>query len=177
MILLIKETILSVILFNQVRTYQKKVIAFCDAHLDSLKKFEKSQIGDSLLIDLLMIRDQLNAMRWYVTDYRSIEWNPANWNIAGECAEILNGTYAPLDVRLKSINERLKNTAGYYELARKTINNPTVEHTELAILQHDGSVEEVFGNVMRDSVERSALNDSEKQELLNHLTKKIMKNC
>lgn len=149
--------------------YQKKVIAFCDANLDSLKNYEKEQLGDSLLTDLLMIRDQLNAMRWYVTDFRSFEWNPASWNIAGECAEIMNGTYAALDVRLKSVNERLKNTAAYYDLAKKSISRPTVEHTELAILQHDGSADEVFGNTIKDSVAKSGLSETEKQELLNHI--------
>ena len=86
--------------------------------------------------------------------------------MAGEFAEILNGRYAPLNERLTMFDKRLKNVSAYYEAAKKELKNPTIEHTDLAILQHEGSVEEVFGKNLKDSVNASTLDAATKAHLL-----------
>jgi uncharacterized protein (DUF885 family) len=147
------------------KAYEEKVLAFCKAHLDTLNSYPEDKLSDMLRIDHKMMEDQLKAMVWYTTEFKGSEWNPANWNIAGECAEILNGTYAPLDTRLHSLNVRLQQVPAYYAAAKNTIKTPTPEHTELAILQHDGAADEVFGQALLDSIAVSGLSSDEKSQL------------
>jgi len=145
--------------------YVREVVSFCEQNLDSLEQFTDASLNDNLRIDRWMMRDQLNLVRWSYTEFHSLEWNPSAWNIAGDCAEIINGRYAPLEIRLRSLNSRLKNAVRYYEAARKSIVKPTREHTDLAILQHDGAADEVFGKSLLDSLTASGLSEEEKVEL------------
>ncbi len=143
---------------------------YCDKQYDSIL-YDLGDIEIGLLspqnkTDYWMIQDYLKAGIWYDTAFKSFEWNPANYNVAGEFAEILNGRYAPLNARLTMFDKRLKNVTAYYEAAKKEIKNPTIEHTDLAILQHEGSVEEVFGKNLKDSVNASTLDASTKAHLL-----------
>jgi hypothetical protein len=151
--------------------YAAQVVQFCEAHLDSLKQFKDDELNDAQRTDLWMLRDQLNSLKWYNQEFRAYEWMPSNWNIAGECAEIINGRYAPLDTRLRSLSKRLINAEAYYVAAKNSINRPTQEHTELAIIQHEGSVEEVFGKSLLDSVAVSGLSETEKSELNERIKK------
>lgn len=142
-----------------------QILEFSKLHLDSLQAYNDSSLSDLLRIDKWMIRDQLQYLTWSLTTFRNYEWNPASWSIAGESAEILNGNYAPLDQRLRALSVRLKNAGLFYQSAMAHIRNPTPEHTSLAILQHDGAADEVFGQAMLDSVNTSGLNDAEKDTL------------
>jgi len=143
---------------------------YCDKQYDSIL-YDLGDIEIGLLspqnkTDYWMINDYLKAGIWYDTAFKSFEWNPANYNVAGEFAEILNGRYAPLNERLTMFDKRLKNVVAYYEVAKKELKNPTIEHTDLAILQHEGSVEEVFGKNLQDSVKASTLDEATKSHLL-----------
>jgi uncharacterized protein (DUF885 family) len=143
---------------------------YCDKQYDSIL-YDLGDIEIGLLspqnkTDYWMIQDYLKAGIWYDTAFKSFEWNPANYNVAGEFAEILNGRYAPLNERLTMFDKRLKNVVAYYEVAKKELKNPTIEHTDLAILQHEGSVEEVFGKNLQDSVKASTLDEATKSHLL-----------
>jgi uncharacterized protein (DUF885 family) len=143
---------------------------YCDKQYDSIL-YDLGDIEIGLLspqnkTDYWMIQDYLKAGIWYDTAFKSFEWNPANYNVAGEFAEILNGSYAPLNDRLTMFDKRLKNVVAYYEVAKKELKNPTIEHTDLAILQHEGSVEEVFGKNLQDSVKASTLDEATKSHLL-----------
>lgn len=145
---------------------KKNTISYYNALMDSLKQFDESKLSDLNKIDLWMMRDNIEASLWYINSFRSTEWNPANFNIAGDFAEILNGKYDNLDNRLRTFSKRLKNVPAYYEAAKLQIKTPTIEHTDLAILQNEGSVNEVFGGSLKDSVAKSNLSEIEKQQLL-----------
>lgn len=145
---------------------KKNTISYYNALMDSLKQFDESKLSDLNKIDLWMMRDNIEASLWYINSFRSNEWNPANFNIAGDFAEILNGKYDNLDNRLRTFSKRLKNVPAYYEAAKLQIKTPTIEHTDLAILQNEGSVNEVFGGSLKDSVAKSNLSEIEKQQLL-----------
>ena len=143
---------------------------YCDKKYDSIL-YDLGDIEIGLLspqnkTHYWMIQDYLKAGIWYDTAFKSFEWNPANYNVAGEFAEILNGRYASLNERLTMFDKRLKNVVAYYEVAKKELKNPTIEHTDLAILQHEGSVEEVFGKNLQDSVKASTLDEAIKSHLL-----------
>ncbi len=134
--------------------------------LDSLKGFDEQKLSDLNRIDLWMMRDNLNANLWYSREFKSYEWNPSNYNVAGEFAEILNGRYDKLDNRLRMFNRRLEQVPAFYAAAIEQIKNPSIEHTDLAILQNEGSQEEVFGKALVDSVNASGLTSAEKQHLI-----------
>ncbi|MFM7016900.1 MAG: DUF885 domain-containing protein [Bacteroidota bacterium] len=146
--------------------------SYCDKQYDSIL-YDLGDIEIALLspqnkTDYWMIQDYLKAGIWYDTAFKSFEWNPSNYNVAGEFAEILNGRYAPLNDRLMMFDKRLKNVSAYYEAAKNELKNPTIEHTDLAILQHEGSVEEVFGKNLKDSVNASTLDAATKTHLLTY---------
>ncbi len=145
---------------------------YCDQQYDSIL-YDLGDIEIGLLspqnkTDYWMIQDYLKGGIWYDTAFKSFEWNPANYNVAGEFAEILNGRYAPLNNRLIMFDKRLNNVSAYYQAAKRELKNPTIEHTDLAILQHEGSVEEVFGKNLLDSVMASTLDEATKTHLLSY---------
>ncbi|MCF8464880.1 MAG: DUF885 domain-containing protein [Flavobacteriales bacterium] len=139
-------------------------VAFCNAYLDSLKIFDESKMSKTELTDLMMIRDQLQATIWYAEVFKEYEWNPSNYNVGGAFGIIINGNYAPLDARLRAISSKMEKLDAYYAAAKANIKNPTVQHTDLAIMQNAGALE-VFGTSLIDSVHASGLNDAEKENL------------
>ncbi len=136
------------------------------ALLDSMGSYDETKLSDANRIDYKMIRDQINSEVWYRRDFRSYEWDPSFLNVAGGFAEILNGRYASLEMRLKNFNKRMQNVSAFYEEGKKLITTPTIEHTDLAILQNEGSCEEVFGKALRDSINSSTLSEEEKNNML-----------
>ncbi|MCX6292215.1 MAG: DUF885 domain-containing protein [Bacteroidetes bacterium] len=132
---------------------------------DSLKKFEENSLSGANKIDLWMMRDHVHSSQWYFNSFRSQEWNPSNYNVGGDFADMLNGNYDKLENRLHSINLKLDHVADYYKAGEAQIKNPTMEHTDLAIMQNQGSVS-VFGDAMADSVKKSSLREEEKKQIL-----------
>ncbi len=136
------------------------------ALLDSMGSYDETKLSDANRIDYKMIRDQINSEVWYRRDFRSYEWDPSFLNVAGGFAEILNGRYVSLEMRLKNFSKRMQNVSAFYEEGKKLITTPTIEHTDLAILQNEGSCEEVFGKALRDSINSSTLSEEEKNNML-----------
>jgi len=134
--------------------------------LDSLNAYDENQLSESNKIDLWMMKDNTLSSIWYLEEFKAHEWNPSNYNVAGEFAEILNGTYDKLDVRLNTFNLRLQQVPNFYEVAIKQIAKPTIEHTDLAIMQIEGSVEDVFGKSLLDSINASGLSSDVKSKFI-----------
>ena len=87
-----------------------------------------------------MIQNQLKSAIFSIDKLKSYEWNPAEYNVCGAFAEILNGKYDSLEVRLHSFNIKMEAIPRYYEAAKANIKNPTLEHTALGISQNLGGV-------------------------------------
>ena len=135
-----------------------------DVLADSLQHFDENTLSAGNKIDLWMMRDQLKSSKWYNDSFKAYEWNPSVYNAGEDFADILNGSYDKLENRLHSINYKLDHVAEYYATAKANIKNPTIEHTDLAILQNQGSVG-VFGQDMIDSVKKSSLSNEEKNQI------------
>jgi len=135
---------------------------------DTLSHFNVAEMSVNMKTDYWMIRDQIESDIWYLTKFRSFEWNPANYNVGGVFAMIMNSDHAPLDERLRVMSKRFKLVEEYYQTAKSNIKNPTKEHTELAILQNKGSLG-VFGDSFKDSIRGSDLSEKEKEFLLSQL--------
>jgi hypothetical protein len=87
-------------------------------------------------------------------------------------AEILNGKYDSLEVRLHSFNIKMEAIPAYYEAAKANI-NPTLEHTALGISQNLGGVS-VFLKDLTTALNKSKLNTDEKEQIKNKAKQQCM---
>ena len=139
-----------------------KELAFCKAHLDSLKKFKLADLSDADKIDYYLISNQLQYAIWGITTEKAYEWNPASYNVSESFANMLSNDYTDLNTRLRSFNARMIAVPAYYRAAKKNIKNPTKEHTELAIEQNSGGLS-VFNEDLPAALKKSTLPDAEKE--------------
>ncbi|PRC92828.1 DUF885 domain-containing protein [Solimicrobium silvestre] len=137
--------------------------AFAKQWLAKFSAVDASKLPVQQSSDLALIQNFLNGSVWQLTTFREFEWNPSEYNIAGEIDSILNTDYASKAERIHTLIKRLKNVPAYYAAARASIVRPTMEHTQLAIQQAPGAL------VMLDQVEQEAkavkLNKLEQSEL------------
>lgn len=141
-----------------------KEIAFAKANLDSLKNYDLAALSDNNKTDYHMIENQLNSIIWSINEQKSYEWNPSEYNVSGAFAEMLNGNYDSLDVRLRNFYLKMANVPAYYEAAKKNIKNPTAEHTQLAIDQNLGGIS-VFENDFHTALNKMKFGEHEKQAM------------
>lgn len=137
-------------------------LAFAKANLDSLKLFKLESLSNNNKTDYYMIENQLKSIEWSINFFKSYEWNPANYNVSESFAELLNGTYDSLDVRLRNFNMKMANVQAYYEAAKANIKNPTMEHTQLAIDQNLGGIS-VFEKDFHEALNKVHFGEHEKQ--------------
>jgi len=142
----------------------KVQLDFTNAQLDSLKQYDIESLSDNNKTDFQMIKNQLEAAIFSINELKSSEWNPSEYNVCGAFAEILNGSYDSLEVRLRAFNIKMNNIPAYYEAAKKNIKNPTIEHTDLAIAQNIGG-STVFEADLNDALAKSKLSAAEKKEM------------
>ncbi|MFH6991362.1 DUF885 domain-containing protein [Flavobacterium sp. FlaQc-48] len=145
-------------------TEEKRQLNFANAQLDSLKQFNLEDLSDNNKTDFQMIKNQLESTIFNIKEVKSSEWNPSEYNVCGAFAEILNGKYDSLEVRLRAFNTKMNAIPAYYEAAKKNIKNPTVEHTDLAIAQNLGG-SSVFQGDLSSALEKSKLSAAEKKEI------------
>jgi uncharacterized protein (DUF885 family) len=111
-----------------------------------------------------LIENQLKSSIWSIQKFKSYQWNPAQYNVSEGFAEIINNNYAPLSQRLAAVKERLKFVPAYYEAAKKNIQNPTAEHTALAIDQNTGGLS-VFEVDLVEALKKSSISAQEKEKI------------
>lgn len=139
-------------------------LAFIEQHLEALAKFDPASLSATNRVDHELIKNRLEAQRWYLTTFRSWQWQPSNYNVAYGFATLLNTDYAPLEKRLQDVLKRFENVPAYYAAAKQNIQDPTLEHTQLAILQSKGALG-VFGPSFIQTVDGSSLSTEEKLAL------------
>ena len=142
----------------------KAQLDFANVQLDSLKKYDIEDLSDKNKTDYHMIKNHLESVIFGIKELKSSQWNPSEYNVCGAFAEILNGKYDSLEVRLRSFNAKMNGIPAYYEAAKKNIKTPTVEHTELAIAQNIGG-SSVFEADLNDALSKSKLAPAEKKEI------------
>lgn len=142
-----------------------KQLNFAKAQLDSLKGFTLDSLSANNKTDYYMMQNQLESIVWGITEQKSFEWNPSEYNVCGGFAEMLNNNYDSLDVRVKNFYLKMAAVPAFYAAAEKNIKNPTLEHTQLAIDQNLGGAS-VFETDFPAAVEKLKLDESEKQKML-----------
>ena len=151
------------ILIVQTDESRGKENAFLQSNLDSLKAHDLNKLSANNKTDYYLIENQMKGILWANQSCKSYEWNPSDYNVVSGIAELLNGNYDKLDIRLTGIYGRLKNVPAYYEAAKKYIKNPTKEHTQLGAEQNLNSVS-IIEKDLADSVRRSGLDEATKKD-------------
>ncbi|WP_428618147.1 DUF885 domain-containing protein [Shewanella sp.] len=144
---------------------RQQSLEFVAAQLSALKRYDLNALTASELIDYKLIENLLLQERWDIQTFKSWQWNPANYNVAGGFAQLINENFAPLDERLRSFLARMENVPAYYAAAQDNIAQPTLEHTQLAIMQNKGAFS-VFSDDLLKQVAASGLTQQE-QALFN----------
>jgi Bacterial protein of unknown function (DUF885) len=138
---------------------------FVKSNLDSLKNYPIDYLNDNNKTDFYMIKNQLESTMFYINEFKSYEWNPSEYNVCGSFAEILNGNYEPLEIRLRNFGLKMKNIPSFYAAAKLNIKNPTFEHTKLACDQNFGGLS-VFQTDLVATLSKSKLSETEKTTIL-----------
>ncbi|NMH64052.1 DUF885 domain-containing protein [Shewanella salipaludis] len=139
---------------------REKTLGFVAAQRALLTAYDTRALTPSELIDYKLIDNLLGSMQWEVERFKSWQWDPSSYNVAGGFAQIINENFAPLDVRLRSVLARLEHVPEYYAAARSNIENPTLEHTQLAVMQNEGAFS-VFSDELLQQVQDSGLSQEE----------------
>lgn len=134
---------------------------FATDMLARLSEFDAAALDAANASDLAILKNQMAKTLWYNDAFKSGEWDPSRYNVAGAFGLILGTDYKPLDERLQVILRRMENIPAYYEAAKANIKLPTLEHTDLAIQQNKGALG-VFETLIPESVAKSTLSGEDK---------------
>lgn len=122
--------------YNQATRESDKV--FVSAWLDTLSKLDNGKMEANDLTDLALMKGALHSILFYSDTLKAWQWDPSNYNVAGAFADIINAKNLDSIQKRKSIQSRIKKVKSYYEAAKENIQNPSPEHTQLAIDQSEG---------------------------------------
>jgi uncharacterized protein (DUF885 family) len=136
-------------------------LTFVKTQQDKLTQFDKSALTAQDLIDYELVSNLLGSMKWEVERFKSWQWDPSSYNVSGGFAQLINEEFAPLDERLASVLARMEQVPAYYKAAQANIENPTLEHTQLAIMQNKGAFS-VFSDELMAKAAASGLTDEDK---------------
>lgn len=142
--------------------YRQSEDEFLNNSLVQLHQFELKALSAANATDYALIENYLESNLWYNQEFKSDQWAPSNYNVAGVIGLILNTDYKNLDERLLAIKQRLEKVPAYYEAAKKNLQQPTLEHTDLAIKQNKGALG-IFDSSIPQSLAKSALSEEQKQ--------------
>ncbi len=130
-----------------------------------LLAINKDSLSTSDQMDYLQINNFLEQNLWSSSQLKQYQWDPSMYNVAGNFSFILTENYSTLNERLKSLFNKMNYVDAYYAAARKNIQNPTKEHTALAISQLKGGLS-VFTTDVLDSLKKSTLSADVKAEFI-----------
>lgn len=117
-----------------------KQLAFIDEWLQKFGKIDAARLSDKQRTDHALVVNKLASDRWYLTEFKEYEWNPALYNIAQPIDLILGSEYAAKPQRLRTLLKRIADVPAFYQAAQASIVNPTHEHTQLALQQASGTM-------------------------------------
>lgn len=136
---------------------------FSKTWLERLHALRPETLNVSNRVDWALLDNHLQSSLWSLMEFRSWQWDPATYNVANPIALLLTTEYAPLERRLRTVAKRLARIPMYYAAAKRSIENPTREHTQLAIQQNQG-VLEVLGADLQKQLARAKLNERERTQ-------------
>lgn len=142
---------------------RQQTLAFITRQQQALALINPQALSPNVGIDYSIIDNLLAKMKWEQETFKSWQWDPSLYNVAEGFALIINGDFASLDERLTSVLSRLTFIADYYAAARQSIVSPTLEHTQLAILQNEGALSVLSPKLLQEAM-GSELSTLQKQQ-------------
>jgi uncharacterized protein (DUF885 family) len=136
--------------------------------LKALHRIDPAKLSPNVRADWAILDNAFATDRWSLTELRSWQWNPSNYNVADPFAMLAMLEYAPLEQRLRALLARLENVPAYYEAAKRSVANPTREHTRLAIEQNRGALD-VFGDELEQKIATAKLTSAERESFARRL--------
>jgi uncharacterized protein (DUF885 family) len=136
-------------------------VAFYDRQLAALARFDQARLNASNRVDLVLMKNRFESARWNLTTFKAWQWQPSSYNVGNDFGVLINTEFAPLDIRLRTVLTRLEKVPAYYAAAKSSIADPTLEHTQLAMVQNKGALA-VFGAELTRKLEASGLSAGEK---------------
>lgn len=140
---------------------RQQELAFAKHWQDKLHSLDFDALSPASKIDYLLIQNQLGSIVFDVTELKSWQWDPSQYNIAGAIAELGASKAISEPDALNAISARLEKAPAYYQAARHNIERPTLEHTQLAIVQNQGAFS-VINDALVARVDASALSAADK---------------
>ncbi len=140
---------------------RQKQIAFAKAQLALLQQFDVNSLSTSDKIDYYLVENLLEKTLWSINEFKSWQWNPSNYNVAGGFAKIINGRFESDDEKVAKVLKKLENVPAYYQAAKNNIDTPTLEFTQLAIGQNKGALS-VLNDKLGEKAAKSNLSDADK---------------
>jgi uncharacterized protein (DUF885 family) len=147
-------------------------VRFSKQCIDSLNTLNFNSLSDNNKISFNIIKNQLESDIWYQSEFNSQQWDASTYNLSNECYYIIHQPYAPLDERLRTLSNRLKNADRYYLAAYRMLNQPTRESVGLSVMQNQGGLS-IFGKDLTDSIKTSHLTASETDTLNVNIAKAV----
>ncbi|WP_100912792.1 DUF885 domain-containing protein [Pseudoalteromonas spongiae] len=137
-------------------------INFANTQLAKLAQFDLNKLPANLKTDYHLIENLLKKSIWTVSTFKSWQWNPSNYNVAGGFAQIINSRFDDDNTKITKVLKRLENVPAYYAAAIANIDTPTLEYTQLAISQNKGAFS-VLNKDLFNKAKTSNLSDADKQ--------------
>lgn len=134
---------------------RKNSVLFAEQQLAKLAKFNIDALPANLKTDYYLIENLLKKTIWSVETFKDWQWNPANYNIAGGFAQIINSRFDTEKDKITKVLKRLEHVPAYYLAAQNNIDTPTLEYTQLAIAQNKG----VFSILNKDLFNRARMSE------------------
>ena len=114
--------------------------ALAKEYLARLSAIETSKLNDVNAIDCEILRMNLERTVFEVEELREHEWNPLFYNMGGAIYALVARDFAPIDARLKSVEERLQGIPAVVAAAKANLKQPPEIHTRTAMLQNQGNI-------------------------------------
>ncbi len=140
---------------------RQRDIEFYKRQLDLLSSIDPARLSVSNRIDHELMRNRFAFERWHIETFKSWQWQPSSYNVGSDFGVLINTEFAPLETRLRHVITRLEKVPAYYAAAKAAIDNPTLQHTQLALIQSRGALR-IFGEDLEKKVAASALDAKEK---------------
>jgi len=141
--------------------WRAKTRDFDRRQLAALEQFDPASLSPANRIDLAILKNRFERSLWELDTFKAWQWDPSSYNVANTLDLVLTTEYAPIEVRLHNASARLERIPAYYAAARASIADPTLEHTQLAILQNKGALRILTPELMKQ-VDASSLTPAEK---------------
>jgi uncharacterized protein (DUF885 family) len=108
----------------------------------ALGRIDAAGLTGANKVDAQILRLELEAMLFTLTEERPYDWNPLAYNdsLANSIYAFVARDFAPADVRLRAAARRLEAIPRVLEQIRANLRNPPLVHTQTAIQQTAGAI-------------------------------------